>query len=181
MKSVELTTDVAAHGTFEVAVNARAAGPRLGKAVQQVIKAVKAGDWTTNASGAVVAAGVELVEGEYDRRLVASGGGAAAELPGGAGLVVLDTEVTEDLAAEGLARDLVRVVQQARREAGLDVGDRISLTVDATAEVTAAVRKHEEFVASETLATSVSYGEVAEGFDGTVGEGVKVRVAVAKA
>ncbi|SFO92118.1 isoleucine--tRNA ligase [Amycolatopsis rubida] len=181
VKSVELTTDVAAHGSFEVAVNARAAGPRLGKAVQQVIKAVKAGDWTTNESGAVVAAGVELADGEYDRRLVAAGGGAAAELPGGAGLVVLDTEVTEDLANEGLARDLVRVVQQARREAGLDVGDRISLTVDATGEVTAAVREHEEFVASETLATSVSYGEVAEGFDGTVGEGVKVRVAVAKA
>ncbi|MYW94835.1 isoleucine--tRNA ligase [Amycolatopsis rubida] len=181
VKSVELTTDVAAHGSFEVAVNARAAGPRLGKAVQQVIKAVKAGDWTTNESGAVVAAGVELADGEYDRRLVAAGGGAAAELPGGAGLVVLDTEVTEDLANEGLARDLVRVVQQARREAGLDVGDRISLTVDAIGEVTAAVREHEEFVASETLATSVSYGEVAEGFDGTVGEGVKVRVAVAKA
>ncbi|WP_037321733.1 isoleucine--tRNA ligase [Amycolatopsis orientalis] len=181
VKSVELTTDVAAHGGFEVAVNARAAGPRLGKDVQTVIKAVKAGEWTTTESGAVVAAGIELVEGEYERRLVAKGGGAAAELPGGAGLVLIDTEVTDELAAEGLARDLVRVVQQARRDAGLDVADRISLTVDAPEDVVAAATTHEEFIASETLATSVTYADVADGSAGTVGEGTKVTVAVAKA
>ncbi|WP_410612952.1 isoleucine--tRNA ligase [Amycolatopsis sp. lyj-109] len=180
VKAVELTTDVAAHGGFEVAVNARAAGPRLGKDVQTVIKAVKAGDWSFR-GGAVVAAGIALQEGEFERRLVAKGGGAAAELPGGSGLVLIDTEVTPELAAEGLVRDLVRVVQQARRDAGLDVADRIALTVDAPAEVVEAARTHEQFLASETLSTSVTYGPVAEGFAGTVGDGTKVTVAVAKA
>ncbi|SFB38541.1 Isoleucyl-tRNA synthetase [Amycolatopsis marina] len=180
VKSVELTTDVAAHGGFEVAVNARAAGPRLGKDVQQVIKAVKAGDWTTAPSGAVVAAGIELAEGEYERKLVAKDSGAAAELPGGSGLVLLDTEVTPELAAEGVARDLIRVVQQARRDAGLDVADRIALTVDAPEEVVTAARTHEGFIAKETLARAVGYGPVSDGSAGTVGEGDKVTVAVAK-
>ncbi|MGW3962419.1 isoleucine--tRNA ligase [Amycolatopsis sp. NPDC005003] len=180
VKAVELTTDVAAHGGFEVAVNARAAGPRLGKDVQTVIKAVKAGDWSFQ-GGAVVAAGIALQEGEFERRLVAKGGGAAAELPGGSGLVLIDTEVTPELAAEGLVRDLVRVVQQARRDAGLDVADRIALTVDAPAEVVEAARTHEEFLASETLATSVTHGPAGEGFAGTVGDGTKVTVAVVKA
>ncbi|MGW4065454.1 isoleucine--tRNA ligase [Amycolatopsis sp. NPDC004747] len=180
VKAVELTTDVAAHGGFEVAVNARAAGPRLGKDVQTVIKAVKAGDWSFQ-GGAVVAAGIALQEGEFERRLVAKGGGAAAELPGGSGLVLIDTEVTPELAAEGLVRDLVRVVQQARRDAGLDVADRIALTVDAPADVVEAARAHEEFLASETLATSVTYGPAGDGFAGTVGDGTKVTVAVAKA
>ncbi|WP_410592070.1 isoleucine--tRNA ligase [Amycolatopsis sp. lyj-23] len=180
VKAVELTTDVAAHGGFEVAVNARAAGPRLGKDVQTVIKAVKAGDWSFQ-GGTVVAAGIALQEGEFERRLVAKGGGAAAELPGGSGLVLVDTEVTPELAAEGLVRDLVRVVQQARRDAGLDVADRIALTVDAPAEVVEAARTHEEFLASETLATSVTYGPVTDGFAGAVGDGTKVAVAVAKA
>ncbi|RZQ63210.1 isoleucine--tRNA ligase [Amycolatopsis suaedae] len=181
VKSVELTGDVAAHGSFEVVVNARAAGPRLGKDVQKVIKAVKAGDWSTAEGGAVVAAGIELLDGEFERKLVAAGGGAAAELPGGAGLVLLDTEVTAELAAEGLARDLVRVVQQARRDAGLEVADRITVTVDAPAEVVEAVRAHESFVAGETLATAVSYGEVPDGFTGSVGDGDKVTVSVTKA
>jgi isoleucyl-tRNA synthetase len=181
VKAVELTTDVAAHGGFEVAVNARAAGPRLGKDVQKVIKAVKAGEWSTSPEGAVVAAGIELLDNEYERRLVAKDSGVAAELPGGSGLVLLDTEVTAELAVEGIARDLIRVVQQARRDAGLDVADRIELTIDAPEEVVSAAKEHEKFVSGETLTVSVSYGAVEGGSDGTVGDGVKVRVKVVKA
>ncbi|MEU3274172.1 isoleucine--tRNA ligase [Saccharomonospora sp. NPDC006951] len=181
VKSVELTTDVAAHGGFEVVVNARAAGPRLGKDVQRVIKAVKAGEWSVSPEGAVVAAGIELLDAEYDRRLVAKDSGAAAELPAGSGLVLLDTEVTDELAAEGVVRDLVRVVQQARRDARLDIADRIVLTVDAPEAVAAAARTHEEFLAAETLATSVTFAAVEGGFAGTVGDGITVSVTVAVA
>ncbi|HEU5108914.1 MAG TPA: isoleucine--tRNA ligase [Micromonosporaceae bacterium] len=177
VKAVELTTEVAEHGHFELVVNARAAGPRLGGDVQKVIRAVKAGEWTTGADGTVSAAGITLLPGEYERRLVATDRGATTELPGGSGLVVLDTEVTPELAAEGLARDLIRVVQQARRAAGLDVSDRITLTVDAPDEVVAAARTHEAFLASETLADEVRYGP-ADGFAGSVGDGVPVRVMV---
>ncbi|WP_298181508.1 isoleucine--tRNA ligase, partial [Saccharomonospora sp.] len=179
VKAVEFTTDVSSYGTFEVAVNARAAGPRLGRDVQKVIKAVKAGDWSVTADGAVVAAGIELREGEYERRLVAKDAEAASELPNGSGLLLLDTEVTTELAREGMVRDLVRVVQQARRDAGLKVSDRISLTVDAAEEVVTAVRAHEKFLATETLATEVRYDTVTDGFEGTVGDGAKVTVSVA--
>ncbi|MCP2169530.1 isoleucine--tRNA ligase [Goodfellowiella coeruleoviolacea] len=185
VKEVVLTTDVAAHGHFQLAVNARAAGPRLGPAVQKVIKAVKAGEWTPGDNNTVLAAGVELFPEEYERRLVATDPAATAALPGNTGLVVLDTEVTPDLAAEGLARDLVRVVQQARRAADLDVSDRITLTLDLPAEVAEAVRPHETFIAGETLADEVGYasvavGDGAPGFAGTVGDGAKVAVAVAR-
>ncbi|MFD2422539.1 isoleucine--tRNA ligase [Amycolatopsis pigmentata] len=181
VKAVELTTDVAAHGGFEVVVNARAAGPRLGRDVQKVIKAVKAGEWSTSPEGAVVAAGIELVDGEYERRLVAKDSGAAAELPDSSGLVLLDTEVTAELAGEGLARDLVRVIQQARRDAKLDVADRIELVVDLPEDVVTAVRPHEEFICRETLAVSLQYRDIPDGFGGTVGDGVKVTVGVTKA
>jgi isoleucyl-tRNA synthetase len=180
VKDVELTTDVDAHGHFQLAVNARAAGPRLGPDVQKVIRAVKAGEWSTNGDGAVVAAGIELFPEEYEQRLVATDPAATAALPGGGGLVVLDTVVTDELAAEGVARDLVRAVQQARKDAGLDVSDRITLTLQLPESVEAAVRRFEDFVARETLAESVFYGEVTEGFDGVVGDGAKVEVAVAK-
>ena len=83
-------------------------------------------------------------------------------LPGG-GFVVLDTEVTPELAEEGLARDLVRAVQQARRDAGLDVSDRIALTIGGSAAVQAAARAHEELITAETLATSY---DVVSGPDG---------------
>jgi isoleucyl-tRNA synthetase len=179
VKRVELTTDVAAHGHFELVVNARACGPRLGADTQKVIRAVKAGEWTASGD-TVVAAGIELLPGEFQRRLVATDKGATGELPSSSGLVVLDTATTPELEAEGLARDMVRVVQQARREADLDVADRIALTIQAPDEVVAAVRTHEEFLAGETLANEVTYGP-ASGFAGTVGEGIEVAVTVAKA
>ncbi|HEX7121197.1 MAG TPA: isoleucine--tRNA ligase [Gemmatimonadaceae bacterium] len=180
VKEVVLTTDVAAHGRFELAVNARAAGPRLGREVQGVIRAAKAGDWSLKPDGQVVCGGVELQEGEYERRLVSNDAGAAAELRGGSGLVVLDTEVTPELAAEGMARDLVRVVQQARRDLGLAVSDRIALTIDAPDEVRAAARAHEALIRSETLALEVAYEDVPDGVQGRVGDGAEVRIAIAR-
>jgi isoleucyl-tRNA synthetase len=163
VKEVALSTDVAAFGRFEVAVNARACGPRLGGDTQKVIRAVKSGEWTANDDGTVTAGGIDLLPGEFTERLVpADGAGATAALPGSTGLVVLDTAVTPELAAEGTAKDAVRLVQQARRDAGLEVSDRIRLTLDAAGPVLDAVRTHQEFLAGEVLATDVSYAEVAE-------------------
>ena len=161
VKDVVLTDDVAAHGRFEIAVNARACGPRLGGDTQKVIRAVKAGEWSAEPDGTVTAAGIALLPGEFSEKLVAVDAASTAALPGNTGLVLLDTVVTPELAAEGTARDVVRVVQQARRDAGLDVSDRITLTVDAPNDILDAVRAYEAFVAGEVLATAVTYGAVA--------------------
>lgn len=179
VKEVVFTGDVAAHCTPVLTLVPRVLGPRLGKEVQQVIKAVKAGDWTRSADGDVVAGGVTLQDGEYDLKLVAADPTQSAPLLGGEGVVVLDSTVTPELAAEGLARDLVRVVQQARRDADLNVSDRVTVAVDAEglADVLAV---HGAFVAGEVLADTVELGAVADGFAGEVGEGRPVRVRVTK-
>jgi isoleucyl-tRNA synthetase len=180
VKSVEFSDDLTGHREQVLTVVPRVLGPRVGGSVQQVIKAVKAGEWSL-VDGAPVAAGVTLLDGEYDLKLVAADAEHSAPLPGDAGVVVLDTEVTAALQAEGVARDVVRVVQQARREADLAVTDRIALTVAALAEVTAAVRAHQAFVAAETLADRVSYGAVPSGFTGEAGDGENVTVAAVRA
>jgi isoleucyl-tRNA synthetase len=114
--------------------------------------------------------------------MVAADAEHTAALSGREGVVVLDTDVTPELAAEGVARDVVRIVQQARREAALNVSDRIALVVDAPDEVAAAVLAHETFISGEVLAESVSYGDFGEdAFGGEVGDGALVRVAVRRA
>jgi isoleucyl-tRNA synthetase len=180
VKDVVFTDDVAAYCQQVLTVVPRVLGPRVGKQVQQVIKAVKAGEWQL-VDGAPVAAGVTLQEGEYELKLVASDVANSAPLPGDAGVVVLDTNVTPELAAEGMARDVIRVVQQARREAGLDVSDRIALTASGSRAVVAAVEAHRDFVAAETLATSLGFAVDLTGFAGEVGDGESVTVAVARA
>jgi isoleucyl-tRNA synthetase len=168
VKNVVLTGDVAAYGQFELAVNARACGPRLGGDTQKVIRAVKAGEWSANDDGTVTAAGITLLAGEFTERLIATDPDETLALPGNTGLVVLDTAVTPELAAEGTAKDVVRLVQQARRDAGLDVSDRITLVLDAPPAVLDAVRTHEAFLAGEVLATQVTYGALESGATGTV-------------
>lgn len=181
VKEIILTTDIAAYGRTEIALNARVAGPRLGKQLQDVLRAVKAGEWSLGPSGQFFAAGVELKEEEIVRRTVAVGSGAMAPLPGDSGFVMLDIEVTPALHIEGIARDVVRAVQQARRDADLSVSDRIRLTVDGDAQVMAAVRTHESMIAEETLATEVRYEKVDIGVVGRVGDGFEVLVQVERA
>ena len=140
-------------------VNARAAGPRLGRDVQQAIRGAKSGDWSVDEAGAVTAGGFALVEGEYvlQTQVSAAAGDeqrAVSMLPGG-GFVVLDTAVTPELAAEGLARDVVRAVQQARRAAGLDVSDRIAVVLGGADDVRSALEQHRDLVAREVLASSL--------------------------
>ncbi|MBO8148047.1 isoleucine--tRNA ligase [Rhodococcus erythropolis] len=177
VKKVDLTDDVDVHGRFEIAVNARAAGPRLGKSVQTVIKAVKAGDWTENADGVVVAAGIELLPEEYTQKLVAAEPDSTAALPDGMGLVVLDSVVTEELEAEGWAKDRIRQLQDARRAAGLDVSDRINVVLEVPQDCKEWAERHRELIAGEVLATSFSVGEAG---DDAVDLGDGIRAAITK-
>ncbi len=163
-----VTADVAtAEGfgiTQRLAVNARAAGPRLGRGVQAVIKAARAGAWRQDGDAVVVTTDdgdVALEPAEYELTTVVAGGEggdatvAATVLPGGS-FVVLDLALDDALRAEGYARDVVRAVQDARKAAGLHVADRIDLTLTVPADQVAAVEAHREFVAAETLATGLS-------------------------
>ena len=144
--------------TSKLTVNARAAGPRLGKAVQQIIHAAKEGNWS-EVNGVVTAGGVALEPGEYELTLEASEGEnnsrALSLLPGG-GFVLLDTVTTPELEAEGLARDVIRAVQDTRKAAGFDVSDRIVLNLFCFDSADAAALKNcgEADIAAETLATS---------------------------
>lgn len=155
--------------TERLSVNARAAGPRLGRGVQTVIKAAKAGAWTTADTGAVVVhtddGDVPLEAGEYELATVvseAAGTDVAAAVLATGGFVVLDLALDEALLAEGYARDTVRDVQDARKAAGLQVSDRITLALTVPAEWVEAVETHRELLASETLAVSVEISAGAE-------------------
>jgi isoleucyl-tRNA synthetase len=156
VKEVVLSDDVAAVASTELQVLPAALGPRLGRRTQEVIAAVKAGAWRREGD-TVLAGDVELREGEYTLKLVVVADGASTALPDGSGVVVLDIDVTPELLAEGTTRDVIRIVQQTRRDAGLDVSDRIELTVGVPQSVRRAIQAFEPMLLAETLAVRVSY------------------------
>ncbi len=189
VKSV-IVTDLASadQGSFGVqqtlTVNARTAGPRLGRDVQLAIKGSKSGDWSVAPDRSVVSGGIALREGEYTLSTVVADADpedqrSVAMLPSG-GFVILDCAVTPELAAEGLARDVVRAVQQARRDAGLEVSDRIALVLGGSDITREAVEHHAELIKAETLAVTLDISDVHTGETVVLGDGHKVTVSVAK-
>lgn len=175
VKAVELSDDIAAHGRFELTVNARVAGPRIGKDVQAAIKAVKAGEAVVNDDGTLSAGPAVLLPEEYSSRLVAADPEFTAALSDGAGLVVLDGTVTPELEAEGWAKDRIRELQELRKTTGLEVSDRISVVMSVPAEQQPWAQTHRDLIAGEILATSFEFGEPDGGAD--IGEGVRVSIA----
>ena len=181
VKNVDLTSDVDSVGTFEVVVNAKVAGPRLGRDVQRVIKAVKAGNYERVGEN-VVADGIELNPGEYTERLVAANPDSTARIDGLDGLVVLDMELTEELEAEGWAADVIRGLQDARKAAGLEVSDRITVVLSVPADKQEWAERHRGLIAGEVLAREldVTTGEL-DGEAHDVVKGTKATVTKATA
>jgi isoleucyl-tRNA synthetase len=135
-----------------------------------------------------VAGGVELLPGEYEIDLVANlaegKDGEATDLIGilpGGGFLILDAAVTNELAREGAARDLVRLVQQARKDADFDVSDRIRLVVTGNAEVVSIASEHAELIKSETLSLELELIDgTGSGAPSFIGEDIAVFVTVAR-
>ena len=99
---------------------------------------------------------------EYEKRLEIKPGVAGAALPDNTAVVVIDTEITPELAAEGLANDALRFIQDSRKAAGLDVSDRVKLTISGDAAIADAIRAHEARIASEALATKIIYAPASD-------------------
>ena len=157
----------------ELRVNARVAGKRLRKDVQFAIKASKSGAWHVNADGAPVCetpnGDIALEEGEYElinrveeKDAQEAANSVSAALPTG-GFVILDTELNDDLLAEGYARDVIRAVQESRKAAGLEISDRITLKLTVPAGDVAKIEQFKDLVAHDTSADSVSVEAGAEG------------------
>jgi isoleucyl-tRNA synthetase len=158
VKEVQTSDDETAHAHLSAKPNYRVLGPRLGPHVRDVAAAVEAlGEDRVAAlldGSSVTVAGVELtledlvVSREPRAGIVVTAGDRFA--------VALDTTLTPELEREGLARELVKAVQGLRRDAGLEVSDRIRLTWDSTSDrVVEAMAAHGAWIAGEVLATEV--------------------------
>jgi len=151
--------------SYAVKPNYRSLGPRFGKRMPQVAAAVAALDPVHVA--AVMSEGGEVginIDGDEhalgpDEVTLSLQPLDGYEVEAEAGhAVALQLELDDELRREGLAREIVHAVQNARKEAGLEITDRIELGLSGDEELLAAAREHQPYIAGEVLATSVGYG-----------------------
>jgi len=155
VKQVRLAASIEEWASFQLQANARALGPRLGPEMKTVLAAAKQGQWKALADGRVEVAGQTLEPDEFQLRLVPKPGVACEPLASNDAIAVLDLALTPELVDEGIARDVVRGVQQARKEAGLHVSDRIRLELVAPGDWQSAIDRHRGWIAEQTLALGV--------------------------
>ena len=186
VKDVRFVSEAEELGTWELKPNYRSLGPRFGKRMPKVAAAVAAMD-----SGHVAEAlregrtvglnidGEEHPLGPDDLQMALQPLEGYQVERAGTHAVALNLELTDELRREGLAREVVHAVQAARKDAGLNVEDRISLSLGGDDALLEAVRAHQDYVTSETLATSLDVGE-GDGAAASI-EGRELRIGVAKA
>jgi isoleucyl-tRNA synthetase len=157
VKHVELSSDPLDLASASIQAIPSALGPRLGPKTQLVIDAIRKGEWSKSAQGTVQAGGITLNAGEFVLALRAKDADAARILSQDEGVVALDTAVTPELAREGVARDVVRLVQQARKDAGLEVIDRITLVVHVTEDLAEELAPFSQEIGAQILALKLTY------------------------
>jgi isoleucyl-tRNA synthetase len=187
VKNVRLVEAADELGSYELKANYRSLGPRFGKLMPQVAAAIEALDAAHVAAalrdGRTAGINIDGHDHELsaeDIQLVLQPLDGYQVERDGAHAVALDLTIDDALRLEGLARDIVRAIQNARKDAGLDVADRIALGLDGDAELLDAVRAHEPYIAGEVLASSLALGDGAEGVTVDVA-GHPLRIAVTRA
>ena len=161
VKDVRFAESAGGFGRWRAKPNFKVLGPRLGARVSEVAARLRELDPDVTASlaagGTLTLGDLVLTPEDVDlTQETLEGWGVATE---GGITVALELELTPELRREGLARELVRAIQDARKAAGLDVSDRIVLGLSGSGDLAEAAREHRAWVAGETLATEISDGE----------------------
>jgi isoleucyl-tRNA synthetase len=145
--------------------NFRTLGKRFGKTVQAVAAAIAAADAAalsaslrSSGSATVVVDGSEVSLGPDEVVVTETPRSGWAVASGGGATVALDLEITPELRRAGVARDVVRLIQEARKASGLDVSDRITVRYEASGDTAEALREHGSLIADEVLATGFAVG-----------------------
>ncbi|HEV7918892.1 MAG TPA: isoleucine--tRNA ligase [Solirubrobacterales bacterium] len=187
VKTVRYVTDADELAKFELKPNFKALGPRVGKNMPLVKDAIAALDGAAATERLKAGETVGINVGGDDIELSSDDVQIVlAPLDGyqlereGTHAVALDLTVTDELMREGRAREIVHAVQNARKQAGLEVEDRIRLTLGGADELLAIAREHGDYVSRETLAVDVVFDGVASGESASV-DGLELRIAVERA
>ena len=181
VKSVRYVSEADELGRFELKPNYRTLGPRFGKQMPQVAAAVAALDPARLRAGGRSGINIEGAEHEIgpdDVQIVLQPLEGYQVERSGTHAVALNLDLDDGLRREGLAREVVHAVQGARKSAGLNVEDRIALTLGGDDELLAATRAHEQYVAGETLATTVTYDGARDGGQAAQIEGRDLLISV---
>ena len=156
VKKVEFEENIGDLAEFKIQLDFKKLGAKLGKKIQEVSKAARNGEWEKLKDGKIKLGDEVLEQNEYEIKLSPKNTDSTSAISTNDAIVILDTVVTEELKIEGTARDLIRIIQQNRRDAEFDVSDKVKITINSDSEeVNKAMENHESYIKEQTLGTEI--------------------------
>ncbi len=156
VKDVKIVNDVEKYAKYNLKIHFKELSKRLARKMKGIIAASKTGDWEL-VDGMIHICGEILEKTEFELTLTSINEKPSVSLNSGDVLVMLDIEVTSRLELEGIARDFVRIIQQARKTADFNISDTISVSIEASGKVRVAIEEFEEYIKDQTLAERIVY------------------------
>ena len=141
---------------LQLKINPRLLGPRVGNKVQGIIKKSKNGDWVKKGN-TVFVDGFELFDGEYDIELLEIEDPSSQSIEATDYIIKLNLEITKELENEGISRDIIRAVQNIRREKDFDISDNISLLIKNNNSLENVIFNFKEFICRQVLAKDIKF------------------------
>jgi isoleucyl-tRNA synthetase len=156
VKSIAYSNNLDEYASLKLSLNFPVIGKRLPSKVKDIISASKQGLWEAQGDSLLIA-GESLSAEEFSIILDPKDPNQSKALSSNKGIVILDLNITKELYEEGIARDLVRAIQQARKDAGFDISDKVVLEVRANnAEIESIIKNHANFINEQTLSKFAS-------------------------
>lgn len=160
IKQASFITEIGDLADLKLNLNFKSLGAKYGKRVKEIIVASKQGKWQKIANDKIEIAQVTLADEEFDLLLVPKDNDAMSALPEQDALVGLDINLDDTLIKEGIARDIVRIIQQERKDADLNITDRITLQLktDST-NIISAITEYTDYIKEQTLGVELAVNQ----------------------
>jgi isoleucyl-tRNA synthetase len=157
VKNVEIINEIGDWAEFKLQINFKKVGAKFGAKMKEISNDARDGKWNKiSGREAIEIAGEILEADDYEIKLITKDADAIAPLPSNDCLVMLDLNVTKELEMEGLARDIIRTIQQNRKDANLNVSDRIKIKLNsASAELIKVVEAYGDYIKEQTLTNEI--------------------------
>lgn len=161
VKSIEIKEEISEFAELKLQINFKKIGAKYGAKIKEITTAGKNGDWKKISENEIEISGVKLIDDEFEIKLTTKNLDekkfATLALPTNDYLVQLDIEVTKDLEDEGIARDIVRAVQQNRKDADLNISDQINLQIfSSNSHILNVAKLFEKYICNQVLSNSLS-------------------------
>ena len=157
VKSVEIKEEISELAELKLQINFKKIGAKYGPKIKEITAATKSGEWKKISENEIEICGIKLVDDEFEIKLTTKNQDekkfAIMPLPTNDCLVQLDIEITKDLEDEGIARDIIRAVQQNRKDADLNISDHIKLQISSkNPRILEVAKSFENYIKTQVLA-----------------------------